>query len=32
MFGKEADQIEYVFEGMPTSDYYHDVLNSDGTS
>lgn len=32
LFGKKADQIEYVFEGMPTSDYYHDVLNSDGTS
>ena len=32
MFGKDYDKIEYILPGMPTSDYYHDVLNSDGTS
>ena len=32
MFGNDYDQVEYIFEGIPTSDYYHDVLNSDGTS
>jgi hypothetical protein len=32
MFGKDYDKIEYILPGMPTSDYYHDVLNKDGTS
>lgn len=32
LFGKDFDKIEYIYEGMPYSDYYHDVLNEDGTS
>lgn len=32
VFGKDFEKIEYIFEGLPTSDYFHDVLNRDGTS
>lgn len=32
MFGKDYDKVGYIFPGIPTSDYFHDVLNSDGTS